>query len=358
MMQKTKMTRRKRRKLRKRIKFLLPILIVLLTIGSYTFYLYTKADNAISKSHDDIERVKSDLREEAVDPKFDNVSVLIMGIDSSETRGNEDQARTDALLVATLNKDEKSVKLLSIPRDSYVYVPEIDNYTKINHAHAYGGPRATIETVEHLLQIPIDYYVRIDFEAFIDIVDAVGGVTVDVPYEIVEQNSRDQQGAIHLYPGVQELNGEEALAFVRTRKKDNDIERGKRQQEVIKALAAKALTLQSVFKYDDIIDIVGENIKTNMTFSEMKSFLSYLTEGKNLQIETLNIDGSDYKPSGIYYWQLDEKSLAYTINELERHLELPVTNFGYDFSEFEDESDVVRTNPINEASDSNEHPQY
>ena len=70
---------------------------------------------------------------------------------------------------------------------------------------------------------------------FIDIVDAVGGVTVDVPYEIVEQNSRDQQGAIQLYPGVQELNGEEALAFVRTLKKDNDIERGKRQQEVIKA---------------------------------------------------------------------------------------------------------------------------
>src|SRR5690625_5785080 len=168
-------------------------------------------------------REKSDLREEYVDPKFDNVSILLMGVDSSDERGDDEEARTDALLVATLNKDEKSVKLLSIPRDSYVYVPEVGYETKINHAHAYGGPRATIETVENLLNIPIDYYVRVNFEAFMDVVDAVDGITVDVPYELQEQDSKDRADAIHLYPGGQKLNGEEALALARTRKKDSDV---------------------------------------------------------------------------------------------------------------------------------------
>lgn len=348
-----------KRKLKMRFKILIPLLIIIFLVGSYGLYLHSKADSAISKSHDDINRDKSALREESVDPKFDNVSVLIMGIDSSEKRGSDEDARTDALLLATLNKDEKSVKLLSIPRDSYVYVPEVGYNTKINHAHAYGGPRATIETVENLLKIPIDYYVRINFEAFMDVVDAVGGITVDVPYEIVEQNSRDQAGAIHLYPGIQELDGEEALAFVRTRSKDSDIERGKRQQEAIKALVSKSLSITSVLKYDDIIEAIGENLKTNMTFSEMKSFFSYLTEGKDLSIETLNIDGYDYKPSGTYYWQLDEVSLAYTINQLERHLELPVTDFGYDYSQYEEqyaeENNIQKTN---EASEENPYSQY
>ena len=341
----SRVAQRKKRVLKKRFKILIPFLIVIIAIGSYSMYLHSKADSAISESHDDINRDKSDLREEYVDPKFDNVSVLLMGIDSSDKRGSDDAARTDALMVATLNKDEKSVKLLSIPRDSYVYVPEVGYETKINHAHAYGGPRATIETVENLLNIPIDYYVRVNFEAFMDVVDAVDGITVDVPYELQEQDSKDRADAIHLYPGVQKLNGEEALALARTRKKDSDVERGKRQQEIMKALADRTLSVSSILKYDDVIDAIGANLKTNMTFSEMKSFFGYLTNGTNLDIETLNIEGEDYKPGNTYYWQLDERSLAQTVNTLEEHLELPVTDYGYDFAE-EDEQVNKYNQPI------------
>lgn len=327
---------RKRRRLKKRFYFIIPLFLIALLVGSYSWYLHSKADSALSKSHDDIARDKSDLRDEFVDPKFDNVSILLMGIDSSEKRKeDDDSARTDALLLATLNKDEKSIKLLSIPRDAYIYVPEVGYETKINHAHAYGGPRATIEAVENKLNIPIDYYLRINFEAFIDVVDALDGVTVDVPYEFKEQNSRDQADSIHLLPGYQRLNGEEALALARTRKKDSDVMRGMRQQEIIEALVKRSLNVQSVLKYDDVIDAVGENLKTNMTFSEMKSFIGYLTQGKNLKIESLNIDGYDYQPSGTYYWKFDERSLAKTINELEHHLELPLTDYGYEFTEEE-----------------------
>lgn len=333
-----------KRRLKKRFYIIIPLFIVILGVGIYSMYLYSKADSAISKSHDDIDRDKSDLRDDYVDPKFDSVSVLLMGIDSSEKRGSDNEARTDALLVATLNKDKKSIKLLSIPRDAYVYVPEVGYETKINHAHAYGGPRSTIDTIENELNIPIDYYVRVNFEAFMDVVDALDGITVDVPYEFKEQDSKDKADAIHLMPGEQKLNGEEALALARTRKADTDVERGKRQQEIIQALVQRSLSLKSVLKFDEVIDAVGENMTTNMTFSELKSFVGYLTHGKDLTIETLNIDGYDYQPSGTYYWMFDDYSLAKTINELENHLDMPVTDFGFEYSE-EDLADIYDEAP-------------
>lgn len=340
--QRTKL--KKKRRLKKRFYIIIPLFIVILGAGIYSMYLYSKADSAISKSHDNIDRDKSDLRDDYVDPKFDSVSVLLMGVDSSEKRGSDNEARTDALLVATLNKEKKSIKLLSIPRDTYVYVPEVGYETKINHAHAYGGPRSTIETIENELNIPIDYYVRVNFEAFMDVVDALDGITVDVPYELKEQDSKDKADAIHLMPGKQKLNGEEALALARTRKADTDVERGKRQQEIIKALVQRSLSLQSVLKFDEVIDAIGDNMTTNMTFSELKSFVGYLSHGKNLEIETLNIDGYDYQPNGTYYWMFDDYSLAKTINELENHLDMPVTDFGFEYSE-EDLADIYDEAP-------------
>lgn len=327
--------KKKKRKLRKRIKYvLLPLLIAFLAVAAYGTYLYMKADAAMTSAYEEDEREKSDLREEYVDPKFDNVTVLIMGIDENEKRKEryDDPVRTDALILASLNKDDKSVKLLSIPRDSYVHIPALGYEDKINHAHAFGGTYGTIETVENLLDIPVDYYVKLNFHAFVDIIDAIGGVEVDVPYEFKESNSDDKRDSIHLFPGQQILNGEEALAFARTRKKDNDVERGKRQLEIIDAVINKATSVTSLFKYDDIIDAVGNNMSTNMTFTEMKSFISYATEGSKLNVERLSLEGTDYQPGSTYYYQLDEFALEETIIDLKRHLELPT----YADSEVED----------------------
>src|SRR5699024_9439749 len=123
-------------------------------------------------SYEETGKEKSDLREEAVDPKIDNVSVLIVGVDASDIRANADSSSTETMMVATLTKDSNPVNLLSIPRDSYVYVPEVGYETKIHHAHSYGGSQAAVQTVENLLEIPIDYYVKVNFDAFIDVVDA------------------------------------------------------------------------------------------------------------------------------------------------------------------------------------------
>lgn len=317
----------KRRRVRKRIKVLIAILtIVLLSVITYGVNLYFKAESALTGAYEDLsdeERLKSDLRDEVVDPKFDNVSILIMGIDESDSRLAEyHPARTDALLLATLNRENKSVKLLSIPRDTYVYIPHVGYEDKINHAYAFGGRKATVDTVENLLGLPVDYYVTLNFNAFIDVIDAINGVTVDVPYEIKEMNSDDKKNAIHLEPGEQLLDGEEALAFARTRKKDSDVERGKRQMEIIEAIIDKSASISSIFKYDDIIEAVGNNMQTDMSFSEIKSLFSYATKGGNLHVEQLTLEGEDYKPGRIYYWKLDEEALVETINKLKKHLEI------------------------------------
>lgn len=314
--------RNKKRKIRKRALFILvPVVIAFIGL-SYAAYLYVKADSVLSDSYKDDGRKKSALRDEVVHPSEDNVSILIAGVDASDVRNNSNNSRTDTLMLATLNREEKSVKMVSIPRDSYVYIPEVGYKTKINHAHAYGGMPATIETVENLLDIPVDYYVKLNFQAFIDVVNAVDGISVDVPFEMYEQNSKDKARAIHLLPGEQTLNGEEALAFARTRKYDNDIERGKRQQEVIKAVFDKAASLGSILKFDDIIEAVGKNMTTNMTFDEMKSFIVYGTGHDGLDFQTYTLKGHNYQPGGTYYWQLDEVALSETKQMLKQHLEL------------------------------------
>lgn len=315
------------------------ILILLLAGVGYGAYLYHKTASMVDESHETSrDEEQSALRDETVDPVTDNVSVLFLGVDTGEERGDEENSRTDAILLATFNKDEGTVKLLSIPRDTYTYIPEVGYSTKINHAHSYGGPRATMETVENYLHIPIDYYVRLNFEAFIDIVDALNGISYNVPFEIVEMDSKDKKDAIHLSPGYQTLNGEEALALVRTRKYDSDVERGKRQQEVIRTIAKKLTSASTVFKLNELIDAVGPNMRTDLSFNQMKSFFAYGLD-RNFDIERINLDGDgDYMEDGVWYFHANEESLAHVQQDLRDHLDLSTYGIDGDENDIEDSS--------------------
>lgn len=295
----------------------IPLLVIIIAVTFYGGFLYNKAASVMDKSYQPIER-ETPKRDETAN--IDDVSILFLGVDDSNVRGFQEGSRTDAMILATFNQKQKSIKLLSIPRDSYVYIPEKDRYTRINHAHSYGGVKLTVETVEELLDIPIDHYVKMNFNAFMEVVEAVGGVEVNVPYEIKELDSKDRLRKVHLKPGLQKLNGEEALAFVRTRKLDNDIERGKRQQEVITAVMKKAMSISSITKYADIIEAVGDNTTTDIPFSKMKSFLDYAAAGPNLNIETLVLKGEDAYIDRIYYYQLDDEALEETKLTLKQHL--------------------------------------
>ena len=305
-------------------KILLVVLILLLAFGGgYIYYLFHSGKKAAENAYVEDSRTKSELRDESVQPLTDNISIMIVGIDDSEKRSQgEGNSRSDALLVATLNNKDKSIKLVSIPRDSYVYIPTVGYKDKITHAHAYGGIDATRETVEGLLNVPIDYYFRVNFDAFIEIVDALGGVTVDVPYEINELDENDKR-TVHLMPGTQEVNGREALALARTRHQDSDVERGKRQQMILEAIASKATSVTSFTKYDKVLAAVGNNMQTDMTFDEMKSLFAYLQNGMP-DIDSLSLKGSDDMSSGIYYYLLQDDSLLETRQTLQKHLGLAI----------------------------------
>jgi polyisoprenyl-teichoic acid--peptidoglycan teichoic acid transferase len=310
-----------KKRLRKKRVFrwiIMPLLLISLSFVAYGTFLYNKAESVMDDSYNPIDRDGK----RAVNPFDENFSVLFIGVDDSDKRQFEGSSRTDALMLATFNQDNKSVKLLSIPRDSYVHIPEENIYTKINHAHAYGGVELTLETVEELLDVPVDYYVKMNFDAFIDVIDALNGIEVNVPYTFTEQDSNDRAGAITLSEGLQTLDGEEALALARTRKLDNDIERGKRQQEIIKAIMKKAVSVKSVTSYSDVMEAVGDNMTTDLRFDDMKSFIEYATAGSNLNTETMTLTGSDARIDGVYYYQLDDIALTETKAKLKTHLNL------------------------------------
>lgn len=338
-------TRSKPKNSKKKTKIIISVILFFLIIGGgYTWFLVNKASSAIRNAAHDLARGdKSDLRDKAVKPITNNVSVLIMGVDESDVRGKEygEAIRTDALLLATFNKDSKTVKLLSIPRDTYTYIPVEKKKDKITHAHAFGatkngkdgGPQASIDAVEKLMNVPVDYFVKFNFKSFMKIVDDLGGIEVDVPVEFTEQDSNDNADAIHLKKGVQKLNSEEALALARTRHVDSDAMRGQRQQLVIEAILKKLTSVGSVTKVGNIIDDINGQFVTNLTFDDMLSFYKY---GADSSIEKLQIEGEDCymakgddtcskSPGGgrTYYYNPDKKELANVTNELRSHLGLP-----------------------------------
>lgn len=295
---------------------------LLICATTYGIYLTKQAELAAGKAYEELAgRDVPKLRETKVEPIKDNISILFVGIDDSETRGQGENARSDALILATLNNKTKTVKMVSIPRDSYVYIPYVGYQDKITHAHAYGGTLASIETVEELFQIPIDYYVRMNFDAFIDVVDALDGIEVEVPYALNGEKDELDRNSIYLKPGLQTLNGSQALALARTRKQDNDIERGLRQQEILKAITSKAASVTSFTKYDDILKAVGDNMKTDMTFDEMKSLFAYIKAGVP-RVDTLKLVGYDDMSTGVYYYQLDQASVTEVSETLKAHLGL------------------------------------
>ncbi|TCZ80125.1 LytR family transcriptional regulator [Paenibacillus albiflavus] len=311
---------------RKRVTWYVAIpLIIFLLIGTASaVYLVNKAKDVVDNAYESVG--KSDKRDDVVEPLKDHVSILIMGVDESEKRADAygDAIRTDALMLLTLNKDDKSIKLLSIPRDTRVYIESRKKMDKITHAHVFGGVDSTIKTVEEFLDIPVDFYVKFNFDSFMEIVNSLGGIDVDVPVSFTEQDSNDKQGAIKIEKGYQHLNGEQALALARTRHIDSDMMRGQRQQLVLEAVMKKAVSFQSVTKLSSMLDAINNNFKTNLTFDQMLTIAKNMMN-TSIQMEKLQIEGEDKYIDHIYYYQPDMENVLKITNELRAHIGLAPT---------------------------------
>ncbi|MGZ9798103.1 LCP family protein [Staphylococcus pseudintermedius] len=310
----------------KGLKFLLYLLALMLIIVPtiFAFTLFNSSKNAFDDSFSQSDQRQSQLRDSKVNAAKQPISILFLGIDDSSTRRQNGQsaenARTDAMILSTMNPDKHQIRLVSIPRDTLSYIPEVGYYDKITHAHAYGGPEASMRTVEANLNFPVDYYVRINMEAFAKTVDELGGIEYDVPYDLNEPNTMDK-GRIKLKKGKQQLNGDEVLAVTRTRKQDSDLKRGQRQMEVLKILFKKAQDTKSLHKLDDIIEIVGKNSKHNLSYSEIKALATnYLANDVDIQSQQLK--GENELLNGIYYINPDVDNLIETSNTLRKDLGL------------------------------------
>lgn len=241
----------------------------------------------------------------------DKINILILGVD---TRGEELEGRTDAMIVLSLDKENQTTKMLSIPRDSYVEIVGKGIQDKITHAYAFGGLEMATDTVEEMLDIEIDHHLVLNFSSFTSAIDTLGGIDVEVPFSFSEQNAKGEPNALHFEEGLQTLNGEEALAFARMRKQDpkGDIGRGERQQQVISAVFDKLLTIGSVTKYGKLYNEISGSVDTDVNVLDIPKLAPYLdTLG---EIESLTINGGGIKLSGVYYYQLDETSL-YDVRE-------------------------------------------
>jgi polyisoprenyl-teichoic acid--peptidoglycan teichoic acid transferase len=295
-------------------------LATLIIAGAAVGYFVNRMANLAASAQHDLERGEhSDKRDKAINPSKDNFSVLFLGLDD---RDGSLKGRTDALLLATFNKEEKTIKMLNIPRDSRVEIPGRDRLDKINHAHAYGGLDLTVDTVENLLDIPVDYYVKLNFDAFLSIIDALGGIEVDVPFSFQEMDSKDRKGAIQINEGMQTLNGEQALAYARMRKSDprGDLGRGDRQKQVLEGIIKKGASFSTLTKFEDVLDSIESNLSTNFSFGNFISLHSYSSSLNN--IESLSLKGDNLTLNRVYYYELDQEALAELSSTLKQHLGL------------------------------------
>lgn len=316
----TKRIERKRKNKRKILRFTFLILFIFtLGIGVFAYNMFSDVTNAVEKMHQPISREVSEKREEEVEfHRKDPLSILLVGVDERDG----DSGRTDSMLVITINPDLKTTKLLSIPRDTRTMLidqekPKNNWLDKINHAYAYGGIEMSINTVEHFLNIPIDYYTEVNMHGFKEIVNAVGGIRVNNQYEF-------ELDGVTLEVGEQHLDGREALSYARMRKEDplGDFGRQERQREVVSKVIKKAATFSTLTNYEDLLTALEDNIKTNLTFDDIIGIQAKYKSAAN-NIEKMEIEGEGQTIKDVWYFMVEDETRQTISNQLREHLGLP-----------------------------------
>ena len=295
----------KPKKKRKKRNPILTVLLLLVLLAGGLWCGYTVTGLVLPDPHAGL----SDQQKEMLN----NVNILVLGCDERE---GENQARADVIIVATIRPDDKEVSLFSIPRDTRVTI-EGHGKDKINHAMAFGGIPLITDSVELLLGIQIDHAVKVNFDGFINVIDALGGVNINVPEKMYKPLE-----AIDLLPGYQTLYGEDALAFVRWRGDGlGDYGRIARQQQFIAALTEKVKNM-SVGQALDVLDAVMDSIETDMSVREMTSYATNLIGLSSDKVHTYSFVGGSVYINGVNYVEPDMEEIKAIVDKMQ-HGEQP-----------------------------------
>ncbi len=246
-------------------------------------------------------------------------TILLMGVDSEAEGIKNSSFNGDSLMLLTFNPKTLSTTILSIPRDSYVPIACFsgNRKNKITHA-AWKGENCMMDTISNFLDVDIDYYVKINFKGVVSLVDNLGGVDIDVPYALCEQDSNRRWGnnTVYIEEGKQTLNGEQALAYARNRHANpgmcpkkytnytsSDFVRGEHQQEIVTALLEKVKNINSLDTVNKLLDTISNNMTTNMSTDQILSLYNVFKDAMNkagggsitdaLGMQRLHLNGYD-----------------------------------------------------------------
>ncbi|MBX6341874.1 MAG: LCP family protein [Thermomicrobiaceae bacterium] len=245
--------------------------------------------------------------------KKERVNILLLGVDSSPERlAAGEPPLSDTMIIVTIDPQTKQVGMLSIPRDLKVTIPGVGE-TKINAAYSIGsqsavtGPGLVRATIEANFHIPIHYYAEVNFDGFQKIVDTLGGVTIDVPAPIKDDEYPGEHfnyTRVYFHTGLQHMDGKTALRYARTRHDDNDFARGNRQQQVLMALRQQGINRNLITKAPELVDTLGDTVRTDLKPEQVLALAKLGTQIKGEDIHTFNLQSAvteDYRPGQPYY---------------------------------------------------------
>ncbi len=283
------------------------ILVIIIAISTYFFSLYYSVKRVYTEvmfeplfneyvtSEDDHlnhHMYFSPYRSQPVSmEKKEPISLLLLGVDQRDY----DIGRSDSIILIILNPELRKSLLFNIPRDTYTEIAKRGTMDKINHAYAYGGVNMSVQTVEKFLEIPIDYYIKVNMEGFTEIIDLLGGIEIENPFSFTSWYEFPK-GELH-------LDGEQTLDYVRMRYEDpkGDLGRNERQRKVLKALIQKGTSPLVLTKIDKILDQLGNHVKTNIAFDEIDQIISDYRAALE-DLDEIEINGKGQLIDRIYYY--------------------------------------------------------
>lgn len=303
--------RRRKAKEKKGIKIALGIIaaIFLMTV-IYCSYLVFSDSLWFSKLRD------SNKQADESSSFSQQLNIVVMGVDKRE----DDAGRSDTLFLLSIDPKTHKVFQLSIPRDTRVRIPGY-GWDKINHAYALGGKDLTVETVEDFLGVKVHHFVDIDFQGFYRIVNAIGGVDIDVEKRMYYEDPWDEDGGliIDLHPGMQHMDGKTAITYVRYRDEDGDIGRIERQQKFMRAVIEKVSSPGIITRLPAIISEVSSAVNTDLSTLELLNLGRFFKESKDqgLQTNMGMVPGEGHYIKGISYWIPDMAELLSSIDDFD-----------------------------------------
>lgn len=280
-----------------------------------------------------------------IEPAVDGeLLFLLAGIDENDIESGQEFSRTDALMLVKSNFETGEIDLISIPRDSYVPINGVED--KINHAHAFGGMALTMRTIRDWMGIDLDYYVKVDFDGVIKIVEDMGGLEINVP-QYIELPNVD----FYLEPGPQKLTGTQVMYLSRFRGyEDGDFGRVKMQQLIVKEVIKQSLSLENIPKLPDFIRTYGKYVDTNIPTSMM---MKLLPAAKSMDTENMNtyyVPGEVGSLDGVSYIFYDYEATQALVDDILGEYKIHQLNEGFD--DFEEGSyEPVEGYEYNEEDD-------